>query len=98
MNIQQKAAVLAQVGTDVANEGLLNDLILKAVRDLTGQVPEGKEVSVAAMILAMAAGRAAALSLHGLSAPDFAQGVEALCQGVNETAHEAHRALIQRGY
>jgi hypothetical protein len=95
MSIQQRAAALARVGSDVANEGLIHDLVDAAMKRLEGQVPEGKEVAVSAMILAMAAGQCAAISLFGLPQKHFDDGVESLCDGIRATAKDAHTTLAR---
>jgi hypothetical protein len=92
-NRKQRAQVLADVGMQIGDEGLVSFLIQAAVDGMRGQVPDGKEIAVAAQVLAMAAGRAAAAALYCSDRSVFNSGLEAFCEGIALTAVQARDYL-----
>ena len=88
---------LAQVGIQVGNEGLVASLMQAAVDGLVGQVPSGLEVGVAAQILGMAAGRCAAVAMHGAPDAAFAEAITSFCEGVAVSSAQCRAKIEKEG-
>jgi hypothetical protein len=95
MTEKQDATSLANVGLQVADEGLVARLMQTAVNGLKGQVPSGAKIAVAAQILGIATARTAAVALHGPGDRAFSEAITSLCEGIAITAAQC-RAYIEK--
>ncbi len=95
--MSKNAASLAEVGLQVANEGLAGKLMDAAVDALKGQVPEDKEIQVACQVLAVATARIACVSLYSLPKPMFDRAMMSLIDAIRLTAEET-RDLIDKEF